>query len=90
MIFQMRENNVEVSEYVGWGVRKQTRVMLGESADLIVWENIYQSPRIKEIKFQIVKETNCAFHPISPIICTLSVKENLTLSEVNSTFSNLV
>ena len=86
----MIKNNVKESEYVGWGHRTETRTILGKAADLFVWENIDESPRVKKITFQVLKEIHCRFIPISPIICTIFDKGNLALSEVCSMFSNSV
>ena len=84
----MRQNCVEKSEYVSWGVRNEKRIMLGETADLLTWENVEGSRRVKKITFHIVNETLCNFYYRSPIICAIFVHKNETLSEVSSTFSN--
>ena len=83
----MRRNNVEESTYVGWGVRRQTRLLVNKAADLFAWENVDGSRRVKKISFNIVKETFCNFTFRSPIICTIFDNENENLSEVSSTIS---
>ena len=86
----MRENNVEPSECVSWGVRRNRSLTLEERADLLVWRNIDKLPRVERITFRIVKELYCNFSHASPIICTITVEKNQILSEVNSTFSYFV
>ena len=86
----MRENNVKESEYVGWGLRKEICAIMDETADLLVWENINEQPRVKKIKFQIVKPRYCSVFHNAPTICTITYEKNLTLYEVRSKFSNSV
>ena len=87
-MLQMRENDVEESEYVGWGIRQEKRPICGETADLLAWENVDGSHRVKKITVQLVKVTFCNFHHHSAIICAIFVDDNKTLSEVSGTFSN--
>ena len=86
----MRVNNVKESEYVGLGLPKETCAIMDEAADLLVWENIDESPRVKKTTFQIVQPSHCGFYFNSPIICAFTKERNLTLSEVCRKFSNSV
>ena len=84
------KNNVEESEYLGWGVRKEKRPIMGETADLLVWTNINESPGVRKKTFRIIEQVFCNFYKHSPIICAIDTEKDQILSEACSMFSNLV
>ena len=86
----MRDNDFEASEYVGWGFRIQELLKPSEAADLLIWRNIYELPRIQKITLRIIEGKYCNYYNNSPIICTVSDQKNMNLSEVSSTFCYLV
>ena len=80
--FQLRDNDIVESEYVGWAIQPITDLVFLRTVDVTVWKNISESFVMKKITLQIVDKRKCHSSRNSPIICTVKFEDNETLSEV--------
>ena len=82
-VFQMIDNDVIESEYVGWAIQPITSIGLNVTADVTGWENTSELRVIKNIAVELVNKKNYGFFPRGNIICAVNIKDNHTLSEVS-------
>ena len=81
--FQLRDNNIVESEYVGWAIQPITNPVFLVTADVARWENNSESMVMKKFTVKMVDKRMCRYSRNSPIICVVQVDNNETLSEVS-------
>ena len=81
--FQLRDNDIVESEYVGWAIQPNMDFHFRRPVDVTVWKNISESIVMKKFTVQIVDKRKCHYSRNSPIICTVKFDDNETLSEVS-------
>ena len=80
--FQLRDNDIVESEYVGWAMLPITPPIFHATIDITGWENMSESIVMKKVSVQLVNKNKYRISNRSPIICVFQVDDNETLSEV--------
>ena len=80
--FQLRDNDIVESEYVGWAIQPVMNSIFLTTADVTVWKNISESIVVKQVPVQLVNKHKYNISSRTPIICAAQVDDNETLSEV--------